>query len=114
MAKSVMHTVLVIGDDYQDKVKKYSAETEVEPYVKYKKSQASMYRNSKLSFLKSVLESETIKLNEMQREIYKDAYLDIQEMSDDEFYENVLASDCEINKETGDAYSTENPNGKFR
>lgn len=111
--KSVMHTVLVIGDKQEEKIKRYALETEVEPYVKYRKENASAYRTSRARFLKSVLESDDIKLNENQRELYKDAYLDTMEMSDEEYYDEVLTADCDVDEDTGDAYSTENPNARY-
>ena len=43
MAKSVFRTVLVIGDNHEELIKKYSADTKVERHVKCKLDDAKKY-----------------------------------------------------------------------
>lgn len=113
MPQSVMHTVLVIGNFQEDKIAKYSADIDVEPWVKYQYKNASAYHKARLSFLKALLETDAIKLTEMQREQYKKIYLDYANMTDEEFYFNVLGEFNDFDDETNDIITTENPDAKF-
>ena len=111
--KSVMHTVLVIGDNREEKIRKYDADTEVEPYVKYKYKLATTYHTTKLKFLEALLNSNAVKITETQRELYKNMYLEYKDMTDKEFYASVLGEEGEFDEETNDILSTENPDGKY-
>jgi hypothetical protein len=113
MAKTVIKRLLVIGDNPDKKCAEYSADTKVEPYVRIKFADRHNLRAAQMQTLKSLLDSETIRLTEVQREVYKNQYLDAVEMDDEEFFE--FATDgMEHDEETGDALSTENPKAKYK
>lgn len=113
MAKSVFRTVLVIGDNHEELIKKYSADTKVEKYVKYHLDDAEKLHNSYLKLIESVMDSKVLNLSENQRENYKKLYLTVKEMDDFEYYQ-YLTKGCMYDEETGDAYSEDNPEAHYR
>ena len=82
MARSVFRTVLVIGDNHEELIKKYSADTKVERYVKCKLDDAEKLHKSFLKLIEAILDSKELEISETQRENYKKLYLNIKEMTD--------------------------------
>lgn len=113
MAKSVIKRILVIGDEPGTLVAKYAAETKVEPYVKYRFDDRERLRENQLRTIEAILNSPTIRLTESQREVYKNLYIDTQESDPEEFYETITYG-MDIDDTTGDVYSTENPEAKYK
>ena len=113
MARSVIRTVLVIGDDHKEIIKKYSADTKVEWHLKCRRCDAEKYRQRHIKLIEGILESNVLKISERQREIYKNLYLDIQEMDDFEYFEEYTQG-CRYDNETSDAYTDENPNAFYK
>ena len=113
MGKSVIRTVLVIGVNHEEIAKKYSSDTKVEPYVKAKRKDAKMAQKKHLAFIEKLLNTDIIKFNEVQKQLYKDLYLEIKGMSDFDYF-MYITKGCKYDEETFDAYTTENPNAYYK
>lgn len=113
MSKIIFRTVMVVGDNPNELIKKYDLDTRVEPYVKLKRSDAIKAQNKHLKFIDSILKSNNIVLSEKQKEVYKQLYLDIKDMDEAEYFEHVTIG-CTYDNETGDAISTINPNARYQ
>lgn len=105
--------VLVVGENPEEIIMKYDANLKVAPYVKYEYAKANEYYNSYLKSLK-VLLKKFVKDGESDEDIslLKAEISDIETMNPEDYYFE-LVSEYNINEETGDAYTTENPNAKF-
>lgn len=113
MARSVFRTVLVIGDNHEEIIKKYSLDTIVEPYVRYKRNDAAKLQKQHLKFLESILTNPNFTMTERQKEMYKNLYLDFKEMDEFDYYLHITEG-CKYDETTGDALSTENSNAHYR
>ncbi|MBP5456176.1 MAG: hypothetical protein J6Y37_06725 [Paludibacteraceae bacterium] len=114
MNRSVIRTVLVIGDDPETIAKKYSADTEVESHLKLRRSDAASERQRHLSVLENILDNRDIlELSVSQIETYKSEYHTILGMDDFVYYLHKTEG-CYYDVETGDAYTTENPNAHYK
>lgn len=113
MPKSVFRTVLVIGDNHEELIKKYSADTKVEKHIKCKLDDAKKLHKSFLKLIETILNSKELNLTENQKEVYKNLYLNIKEMTDFEYYQ-YYTNGCFYDEETGDALTDENPNAHYR
>lgn len=113
MARSLFRTVLVIGKNHEEIIKKYSLDTKVERYLKMKFDDAEKLRLKHLEFIEKVLTNKQVVLTDTQKEIYKNLYLDIKEMDSFEYFQK-MTEGCYYDEETGDAYSTENPNAHYQ
>jgi hypothetical protein len=113
MSKIIFRTVMVVGDNADELIKKYDLDTKVEPYVKLKRSDASKAQNKHLCLIESILNSKDITLTDKQREAYKQLYLDIKVMDEAEYFEH-MTEGCTYDEETGDAMSTINPNAYYQ
>lgn len=113
MSKITFRTVLVVGDNPDELIKKYDLDTKVEPYVKLKRSEAKKAQKAHLKFIDNILKSDKIPLTEKQRDVYKNIYLDIKDMDEAEYFEE-FTKDCTIDEETGDALSDINPNAYYQ
>lgn len=113
MAKSVINSLLVIGENHEEIAKKYSLDTEVEPYVRYKREDAEKLRKQHLKFIDGVLTTDKIKFTVNQRQAYKDLYQEINDMDDFDYY-LYITEGCTYDMETMDAISKVNPNAEYR
>lgn len=113
MSKITFRVVLAVGDNPDELIGKYDLDTKVEPYVKLKRSDAAKSQRSHLRLIEEILKSDKIALADKQREIYKNMYLDIQEMDEAEYFDNITHG-CTYDDETGDAISTVNPNAYYQ
>ena len=82
MAQSGFKKILVIGDNHEEIIKKYSADTKVEKYIYMKRDDAEKNQRKYLKYLETLLNNKEIKLPEYQREVYQDLYMDIKEMDE--------------------------------
>lgn len=112
MSNGIIRTILVTGDNPDEQIKKYSATTNVEKHIKAKISDASKMHKSHLAYLKEILNSDKIKLNEDQKTAYQELYYDLSDMDDNEYF-MYITDGCEYDPKTGDALTTDNPNAKF-
>lgn len=107
--KQLFRTVLVIGDEPDEIIKKYSLNTKVEPYLLLKKADIAKYKSNKILLLKETIKSGI--LNEEQKKLTNEYIKAIEEMSDLDYYLSITEN-CEYDK-NGDAYSTNNPNAFY-
>lgn len=113
MPNITFRTILVIGNDHQSIVKKYSADTKVKPYVKMNIKDAEKERKSHVAFLKKLLTDKRIKLSYDQYDEYKVDYLLYNSIDDFEYFKT-MTSGCEYNEYNGDALTTDNPEAHYR
>lgn len=113
MSKSVIRTVLVIGDNPDDRILGFSADKKTERYLKYRHSSAEDMKKNQLCAIESILASDTIKLSNIQRQVYENLYQSTEEMTAGEFFDSITEG-MYIDEETGDAYSDVNPQAKFK
>lgn len=113
MIRNVFRTILVIGENHEEIVKKYSLDTKVERYLKMKFDDAEKLRNKHLEFIEKIMTNKQVVLSDRQREIYKSLYLDIKEMDDFDYFQK-MTEGCYYDETTGDAYSTVNPNAYYQ
>lgn len=113
MNKSVIRILLVIGENHEEIAKKYSLDTVVEPYVRYKYDDAGKLRKSHLNMLDKVLTSKELNLTKTQKEVYREMYLTIKDMDDFEYYQYITQG-LKYDEKTGDALSTENPEAHYQ
>ena len=104
--------VLVVGENPEEIILKYDSNLKVAPYVKYEYSRAGEYHKSYLKSLNVLLkklkkedaDEEDIKLLEAEIK-------DIEHIMPEDYYFELTAG-LELDQE-GNAYTTENPDGKF-
>lgn len=105
-------TVVVIGDNHKEIMAKYDNKIKVEPYITMKLSEAKSYHRRYISFYEEILKRDDI--GEEARELAELSLQTLREQDDIDFFLDTAANlDYEINEETGDAYSSKNPNGKY-
>lgn len=110
MSISAFHTVLVIGNNPEELMKKYSTDIKVDKYVKYKRADASKLRKSVVKIYKSILDNESC--TDLNKEDIKKLYFHYNEMSDFDYYKE-LTKGCIFEDNSLDAFSEENPDGKY-
>lgn len=98
-------TVLVIGDNPDEKIKKYSQSTEVEPYILHKRENAEEHRKIKIDLIKEYQKTS-------QDGIYDEYLKNIEAMSEDEYFASITKG-CTYD-DNGDAYTTKNPRGYYK
>ena len=105
--------VLVVGENPEEIIMKYDANLKVKPYVKYEYARAKEYQASYLKSL-SVLRKKLEKEEGSEEDIsLLDAEIqDVTNMTPEDYYFELVAG-LDINEETGDAYTDENPDAKF-
>lgn len=115
MPRQTYRIVLVVGNDHKNIIKKYSADTSVDKYLFMKRDDAGTNKQNRLKLIEGVMTSSTIPLTDVQRDVYKNLYLDLKEMDDFEYYQTVTDDwGCTYDEVTGDAYSTRNPNAYYQ
>lgn len=104
-------TLLVIGDNHQDIAAKYSLDTKVEPYIRYRFADAEELHVKYMKVLENMIKT-TQTTRPTLAEKYKDMYKEYGEMDDFEYYQQ-LTYGCRYD-DNGDAWSTENPNAHYQ
>ena len=102
--------LIVVGDNHSELIKKYNIHEKVKKYLVYKFSDKKSLHEKQLKYMKSALDA-IDKTNPMY-DILLDQYESYNEMDDLEFYTDITEGFI-INDETGDAYSEDNPDGKY-
>ena len=103
-------TAIVVGENPDEIMKKYDLTRKVEPYVVYKLSDVTRYKQNAITAYKYMSENDT--MPEYIRKEYKERINDIQEMSDTDFYLE-LTEDFDIDPATGDAICDINKDGHY-
>lgn len=106
-------SVMVVGDNPDSILEKYSVDKEVEPYVKYKFSQAEKYRSKAIKVLEELLKksSETL-INPQIISALEERLKSLKMLSSFDYYRQL--TDGLYYDENGDALSSENPDGKWK
>lgn len=111
MTKSIARTLLVVGEDYKEIIKKYDAETEVDKYLVAKRERAEKMYSDHIKFVESVLKDGRVPLTEQQKDLYRLVLGRLKEISAEQYFKAVTKG-CTYD-ENGDAYSTKNPDAKY-
>lgn len=100
---------IAAGTNPNELMEPYDKRKVIEPYVKYRFKDAQKLKEKYIEIYEGVLknENETVDKNMLNCVIE-----DLKDMTIEEFYSD-LTKGLKISEENGDAYSTENPNGKF-
>lgn len=113
MTDRLMFTVLVIGENHEEIIKKYSANnrTENELFLKY--SDAEKFKNDRIDNDEYIIEnSEKYGLSKEEIELRKKFVEILKTMSADEYFAEVT-NGCEYDPVTHDAYYKYNPRAKY-
>ena len=103
--------VLAVGNNPQELMDKYDSNRKVEPHVVYKFKDAAILKKRYIDFLNALLDSGSVSSPDEKEEIKEDIEKTLK-MDDIEFYIDYTEG-YEYDKETGDAISDKNPNGKW-
>lgn len=103
-------TLVVIGENPDLLIKPYDKAKKVAPYKLYEFSKAKEYHNQYIDFYKGLLNSDN--LTESEIESIKNALDYYKSIDDIDFYLD-LADGREVDEETGDVITDENPDGKY-
>ena len=104
-------TLLVIGENHSEIAKKYSLDTQVEPYIRYRFDDVEKLHTTHMKTLEMLIKS----VQDTNRELaekYRAMYEECREMDDFENYQQ-LTYGCKYD-DNGDAWSTENPNAHYQ
>ena len=77
-------TAIVVGENPDEIMKKYDSAKKVEPYVVYRLSDVSKYKENTLKAYKHIANSDA--MPETIREEYKEKALEVEKMDDIDFY----------------------------
>lgn len=110
--KQLFRTVLVIGNNPDEAIKKYSENTMVEKHLYLRKCDAGKKKQEKLLLYEQVLEDGSF-LNEEQKEAAKHVIESMRNRTDEEFF-YLMTEGCTYDKETGDAYTERNTSAYYR
>lgn len=104
-------TLLVIGDNHEEIAAKYSLDTEVPKYLRYKFDDAEKLHKEHLKVIEAhILAAQ--ETNHPMLDHFKDMYEEYLAMDDFEFYQQ-LTYGCTYD-EDGNAWSTENPDAHYQ
>lgn len=111
MGKQLFRTVLVIGNNPDDIINKYSADTNVEKQLFMKRENAEQHRLNKIKFLE-----ESVKLNNLKPSAvaFAKEYIEILKEMDELEYFLEVTEGCTYDDITGDAYKDYNPNAAYK
>lgn len=112
MANQIFRIILVIGENHQEIIKKYSANTKIDSYLYLRRADAGKNKEKRLKIIKEILNNDSL-LTDIQKEAYQNVYMDLKEMDDLEYFASITEG-CTYDDENGDAYSTENPNAYYK
>lgn len=105
--------ILVVGDNHEEIVKKYSADTKTETHVLMKLEDAEKERKSHIKLLKTLLTDKRVTLTNEQYDEYKEKYLEFKNMDDFEYFRK-MTEGCFYDEETGDALTDRNENAYYK
>lgn len=112
--KSKLFNVLVVGENPEQIIGKYDSNTRAEARRIYEYAKAEEYKRNYLNSLRNILASYKDGDGPINPEILQEEISDIESMSAQDYYfEMVAEPGIELDEVTCDAYSTDNPDGKF-
>ena len=105
---------IVAGENPDELMKEYSKKREIEPKIIYRFSDISKIKNAYINEYEKELKT-AIENKSEYVDVLKDIIADLKEMTDEEYYEELLIShpDYYPNKENGDIMVNKNIDGKF-
>ena len=110
--ESRIFTLMVVGDKPDEMVKKYDANLEVEPYIKYYYKDISKLRKKAIKVSSDLVDNaKTLGLTKFMVDFFKEKVNCLKKVSDFEYY-TAICEGCSFDGE-GNALSTENPDGKW-
>ena len=113
MTGSKFHTVMVVGDNPEELMKKYDVSLKVTPYVKFKYLDADKMRKNACKVMQELIKNkDKFKFNEMQMDYFKEKLKALNAMSSFEYYTSL--TEGMYYDENGNAISEENPDGKWK
>lgn len=111
--RSRFFSVMVVGDNPEELLKKYDLNLKVEPYIKYKYLKANKYKDISIKTLEKVLsEADKIPLSDNIKSSLKNRLTDLKKLSDFDYYRQL--TDGLFYDSEGNALSEENPDGKWK
>ena len=109
---SKFFSVMVVGDNPDELLKKYDINLSVEPYVKYKYSDAEKLQKNAIKVLDEIIANpDRFTLNSFQTDYFKERRKAINNMSSFEYYQTI--TNGLYYDKNGNALSEKNPNGKW-
>lgn len=109
---SKFFSVMVVGDNPEELIKKYDINLSVEPYIKYKYSDAEKLQKNAVKVLDEIIKNHNnFSLNEFQVDYFKERRKAINNMSSFEYYQTI--TNGLYYDKNGNALSEQNPNGKW-
>ena len=109
---SKFFSVMVVGENPDEILKKYDANLNVEPYIKYKYSDADKLKKNAISVLDEIVRNhDKLTLSPFQIDYFKERRKAINNMSTFEYYQTI--TDGLFYDKSGNALSEKNPQGKF-
>lgn len=105
--------VLVAGENPDEIIAKYNSNKKVEPYIAFEFKKAGEYKKLYLDTLTEMLsELENNDPGNPETSLIKEEIEDVKVLPDEDYYDE-LVDGMDIDEKTGDAYSTQNPNGRY-
>ena len=109
---SKFFSVMVVGENPEELIKKYDINLKVEPYIKYKYSDAEKLKNNAIKVLDEIIKKHNnFSLNDFQIDYFKERRKAFNNMSSFEYYQTI--TNGLYYDKNGDALSEKNPNGKW-
>lgn len=104
-------TVLVIGDNPKDIIKKYSEDTLVNSHLFLKREDALKHKEHHVAMLENSIKSDF--LSDKQKELTKEYIEILKEMDELEYFFEVTEG-CTYDEKNGDAYTNKNSNAYYK
>lgn len=105
--------ILVIGENHEEIVKKYSLDNKLYKYVKMNINEAEEERLEHMNLIELLLTDKRVRLTSKQRDDYKDEYLRLKNLSTLDYFDEQTA-DCLFDENTGEAITDINPNAHYQ
>ena len=111
-ADNKLFTLMVVGDNPDEIIKKYDSALEVEPYIKYYYKDISKYRKKAIKVVQELLfNTDKLSLSQAVKDYFEEKAKVLEKMSDFEYYTSI-SDGCSYDQD-GNALTTENPDGKW-
>ena len=112
MTGSKFHTVMVVGDNPEELMKKYDISLKVAPYIKFKYLDADKMRKNACKVMQELIKNrDKFGFNDLQADYFKEKLKSLNSMSSFEYYSSL--TEGMYYDENGNALSEDNPNGKW-
>lgn len=106
-------TILVIGDNPDEIINKYSADNVNGKQLYLRRNDAENHRQNKIKLLKESLNNNSSSLTEQQKSLTIDYINILSEMTDLDYFLDITEG-CTYDENTGDAYKAFNPNAFYK